>query len=99
MIDERSVPSVQCKMSLRGSKSMRKVDGLSRIFIEFYVPVLTPRLNSMETSLQLSGYITFFAVCRVYTGTIIKETSIDTRSLGGNIYIYTPTFYMVRPTP
>jgi hypothetical protein len=33
---------------------MRKVDGLSLIFIDFYVPALTPRLNSTETSLQLS---------------------------------------------
>jgi hypothetical protein len=35
---------------------VRKVDGLSLIFIEFYVIALTPRLNSTETSLQLSGF-------------------------------------------
>jgi hypothetical protein len=28
MIDEGDVPSVQCEMSLREPKSMRKVDGL-----------------------------------------------------------------------
>jgi hypothetical protein len=54
MIDERDVPSVQCKRSLRRPKSMRKVDCLSLIFIDLYVPVLTPSLNSTETLLQLS---------------------------------------------
>jgi hypothetical protein len=38
MIDEGDIPSVQCKMSLRGPKSARKVDGLGLIFIDFYVP-------------------------------------------------------------
>jgi hypothetical protein len=33
---------------------MRKVDGLSLSFIDFYVPALTLRLNNTETSLQLS---------------------------------------------
>jgi hypothetical protein len=53
---------------------MRKVDGLSLIFIDFYVPVLTPRLSSTETSLQLSANIPLFAVCRIYTVSISKET-------------------------
>jgi hypothetical protein len=53
---------------------MRKVDGLSVIFIEFYVPALTPRLNSIKTSLQLSKNITLFAVYRVCTGVISKDT-------------------------
>jgi hypothetical protein len=61
-------------MGLRGPKSMRKVDGLSHIFIDFYVPALTPRLISMESSLQLSENITIFAVCCIYTGVISKET-------------------------
>jgi hypothetical protein len=40
---------------------MRKiVDGLSRILIDIYVPLLTPRLNSSETSLQLSEKQMFF---------------------------------------
>jgi hypothetical protein len=39
-------------MRLKGPRSMRKIDGLSRIFIDFYVPVLTPHLNSSKTSLQ-----------------------------------------------
>jgi hypothetical protein len=68
---------------------LRKVDGLSLIFIDFYVPALTPRLNSTETSLQLSENIILFAVCRlrVYTGVISKETQIDTTCLGSIIYI------------
>jgi hypothetical protein len=45
MIDKGNIPSIQCKMSPRGPKSMKKVDGLS-LFIDFDVPVLTPRLNS-----------------------------------------------------
>jgi hypothetical protein len=40
-IDEGNILSIQCTISLRGPKSMRKVDGLSHIFIDFYVPALT----------------------------------------------------------
>jgi hypothetical protein len=58
MFDEGDIPSSQCTMSLRGPKSMRKVDDLGLILIDFYVPALTPRLSSTETSLQLSGNIT-----------------------------------------
>jgi hypothetical protein len=74
MIDKGDILSIQCKKSLRGSQSMRKVDGLSLIFSDFYVPVLTPRLNSTETLLKLSEIIDLFAVCRKYTGVITKET-------------------------
>jgi hypothetical protein len=74
MIDEGDIPSIQCKMSLRWPNSMRKVDGLSLIFIDFYVAAFTPRLNSTETSLQLSENITLFAVCRIYTDINSKET-------------------------
>jgi hypothetical protein len=45
MIDMGDIPSIQRKMSLRGPKSMRKVDGLSLVFIDFYVPTLTTRLS------------------------------------------------------
>jgi hypothetical protein len=45
--------SIQCKMSLRGLKSMRKVDGLSIFFIDFYVPALTEHLNSTDGSWSL----------------------------------------------
>jgi hypothetical protein len=74
MIDKGDIPPIQCKMSLGGPNTMRKVDGSCFIFIDFYVPTLTPRLNSTETSLQLSENITLFAVCRMYTGVISKET-------------------------
>jgi hypothetical protein len=30
MIDEGDIPSIKCKMRLRGPKSLRKVDGLGR---------------------------------------------------------------------
>jgi hypothetical protein len=65
VIDEGDIPSIQCKMSLREPESVRKIDGLSPIFINFYVPALTPRLSSTETLLQLSENITLFAVCFV----------------------------------
>jgi hypothetical protein len=68
------ISSIQCKMSLRGPRSVRKVDSLSLNFIDFYVPALTLRLNSSEPSLQFSEKITLFAVCRIYTGVINKET-------------------------
>jgi hypothetical protein len=74
MIDEGDIPSIQSKMDLRGRKSMRKVDGLSIILIDYYVPALTPRVNSTETSLQLPENITFFVVFRIYTVVISKET-------------------------
>jgi hypothetical protein len=74
MIDRRYIPSIQCEMSLRGPKSMRKVDGLSLILIGFYVPALTSSLSSTETSLQLSEIINLFAVCEVYKVVVSKET-------------------------
>jgi hypothetical protein len=49
-IDE-NIASTQCNMSFGGPTTMRKVDGLSLILSDFYVPALTPCLNSMETSL------------------------------------------------
>jgi hypothetical protein len=72
MIDEGDIRSVQCKISLRGPKCMRKVDGLS--LTDFYVAALTPRLNITETSLQLFENITLFAVCHICTGFISTET-------------------------
>jgi hypothetical protein len=61
-------------MTVRGPKSMRKVDGPSLIFIVSYVPAVTPRLNSTETSLRLSENMTLFVGCPIYTGVISKET-------------------------
>jgi hypothetical protein len=51
---------------------MRKVESL--IFIDFNVPALTLRLNSTDTSLYLSQNTTLFAISRIYTGAISKET-------------------------
>jgi hypothetical protein len=62
MIDGVDIPSIQCKMSPKWPKSMRKADELSLIFFDFYVPVLTPCLYSTETLLQLSENIPVFAV-------------------------------------
>jgi hypothetical protein len=53
---------------------MRKVGGLRLIFVDFYIPVLTPLLNITETSLQLSENITLFAVSSICTGVINEET-------------------------
>jgi hypothetical protein len=54
MIDKGDIQFIQYKMSLKGPESMKKVGDLSFIFIDFYVPALTPLLNSTEVSLQLS---------------------------------------------
>jgi hypothetical protein len=40
--DEGDIPSIQCKMSLRGPMFMRKVGGLSLIFNDFYVLSIIP---------------------------------------------------------
>jgi hypothetical protein len=36
------VPSIQRKRTIRRSNSMRKIDRLSVVFINFYIPTLTP---------------------------------------------------------
>jgi hypothetical protein len=82
MIDKGDILTIQCKMSLSGPKAMRKVDCLSFILSDFYVPALTPRLNSTDTLLQLSENIILLAVCRIYTGVVSKEIYTDTRCLG-----------------
>jgi hypothetical protein len=64
MIDKGDNRSIQCKIASEGQVS-EKADCLSFIFIDFYVPALTPRLNNTETSLQLSENITVFVVCRI----------------------------------
>ena len=67
MIDKWDIMSIQGKMNLKGPKSMRTVDDLSIIFIDFYVPMLTPGVSSTET-------ITLFVVCHIYAGMISKVT-------------------------
>jgi hypothetical protein len=67
---------------------------MSLIFIDFYVPLLTPHLNSTENSLQLSDNITLFVACCIYTDVISKETyQTDTKCLGYIIYIYIYIYY------
>jgi hypothetical protein len=58
MIDEEDTLYISVRWSSGGRKSMRRVYDLSLIFIDIYVPAHTPRLNSTETSLQLSENIT-----------------------------------------
>jgi hypothetical protein len=65
VIDKGDIPSSQRKMSLRGPKSMRKVDGMSLIFIDF-IPSFTPRLNSTKTSLQLRVRVRLTLLLAVY---------------------------------
>jgi hypothetical protein len=50
---KRDVPSFQWEMSLDWSTTMREIDGLRIILIDFYVPALTPPLHC-EAALQLS---------------------------------------------
>jgi hypothetical protein len=76
MIDKGDVPSIQCKMNLRGHKPTRKVDYLSLIFVDFYVPALVPHLNKSETSLQLSEEKPLFAVCRICIWLIYPSGSL-----------------------
>jgi hypothetical protein len=73
MIGEGNIPSIHCKMSLRGPKCMRKVDGLSLILIDFYVQC-SHHVSIAQTLLQFSENITLFVVCHIYIGVISKET-------------------------
>jgi hypothetical protein len=66
MIPKVDILSIHSNMSLRRPKSMRNVNGLSLLFIDFYVPAHIPHFNSTETSLQLSENITLFVDCRIY---------------------------------
>jgi hypothetical protein len=66
MIHKGDVSFIQCKLGLGRPNWMRKVGGLSLIFIDFYVAALTPRVNSTEISLQISENILIFAVCGIY---------------------------------
>jgi hypothetical protein len=61
MIDEGDIPSIQYKMSLRGPKSMRKVDSMSLIFIDLMFQrshnvsiTLRPRCSFLKTLCGLS---------------------------------------------
>jgi hypothetical protein len=58
-----------------------------------WVLALTSRLNSTETSLQLSENITVFAVCRIYTGVVSKGTPGVWDVSFTYVYIYIHTLY------
>jgi hypothetical protein len=45
MIHEGDVPSIQCEVNLRWSKSVREVDSPNYTFIDFNVPALASRFN------------------------------------------------------
>jgi hypothetical protein len=68
---------------------MREVDCLSLVFIDFYVPALTPRLDCIKTALQLSENVALLGLCRIQTGVISKEGKINTRCLGGIVDVIT----------
>jgi hypothetical protein len=53
--------------------SAGEIDGLSLVFIDFYVPALTPRLHRSEAALELSENMVLFAVCTIYTYVISEE--------------------------
>jgi hypothetical protein len=46
---------------------MRKIDGLSLVFIDLCVPVLTRQLHWSKVTLQLSENMSFFVFCWIYT--------------------------------
>jgi hypothetical protein len=87
IIDEEDIPSIQWKMSLSGSKPMRKVEGLGLIFNNFYVLALTPRLNSTETSLQLSENISLLCgLPHIYRRH--QERDLDRHQVFGAYHFY-----------
>jgi hypothetical protein len=48
MISEGDIPSIQRKANLKGPKSMIKIDDMILNFIDFYVPILNPRLITLR---------------------------------------------------
>jgi hypothetical protein len=62
MTDEGDVPSIQCKMSLRGPKCMRKVDGLRSLDSQ-WSPLYRLDANSMENTASNSSSIVVCICC------------------------------------
>jgi hypothetical protein len=90
--DEGDIPSLQCKVSLRGPKSVRTLDCLSLIFITFMFQGLRHVPIALRPRCKLSENISLFAACRMYTD-VSKETQEDTRCLRRIIYVYTCTIW------
>jgi hypothetical protein len=63
---------------------MRKVVGLSLIFIVFYVPALISHLNVTEILLHFSENTVLFTVCYIHRGVISKDNYIGTKYHSGN---------------
>jgi hypothetical protein len=66
MIDKGDIPSIQCKVSLRGPKSMREADGLSLIFNNFYVPGADSHYIASEQTLKKTSLPTFLVLLHEY---------------------------------
>jgi hypothetical protein len=64
---------------------MTEVDGPIFIFMDFYVPAPVPRLNWIETSLQLSENTILFAMRGMHASVIDKEDQINTWCLGAGV--------------
>jgi hypothetical protein len=89
MTHKGDVPSDECEMNHRWSKSIREGDGQSFILIGFNVPALAPCLNLIQTALQLCENKTLFAIRGIHSSAIGKEGQINTWCLGRIIYIHT----------
>jgi hypothetical protein len=70
MIDKRDIPSIECKIILRGPMSMTKVDGMSLILIDFYIQRSHNISITLRLRRQLSENITLSVVCLICTGVI-----------------------------
>jgi hypothetical protein len=72
---------------------MRKVDGLSLVFIYFYVPALALRLDSTETSLQFSDDITslrsvIYIYIYIYICKCHQQRDLDRHQVFGAYHLY-----------
>jgi hypothetical protein len=93
MIYKGYVPSIQYELSLDRSKSTGEIDSPSLIFIDLYVPALTPLHHGSEVALQLSENIALFMVSGIYTRVISKECLMYTWCLRETSFMY--KFYKV----
>jgi hypothetical protein len=75
-------------MRYRQSTTMREVDPLSFIFINFYISALTPDLHCPETMMEFSNNKTLLAICRIQTGVVCKRGLDEHHMFWGIIYIH-----------
>jgi hypothetical protein len=81
------VPSFQCRLSIDRSMSTGEVDGLRFIFIDLYVPELTPHLFYVQVALELSEYIALRSVACIHVSSAKRANG--PLGLAGVIYIQT----------